>query len=206
MAFLEPVTLIGNLVQLEPLSQEHHDGLVEAVRDGELWNLWYTAIPRPADMRTEIDRRLSLQQAGSMLPFTTRRLDTGRIVGMTTFMNADHDNRRVEIGSTWNAASTQRSGTNDDSKLLLLSLAFDTWSCIAVEFRTAWMNQQSRAAISRLGAKQDGVLRHHQRLADGSVRDTVVFSITEAEWPAVRNELDRRLGRTAPASLDQEPS
>jgi RimJ/RimL family protein N-acetyltransferase len=187
------VTLTGNLVTLEPLSQEHHDGLVDAARDGELWNLWYTSIPRPEGMRAEIDRRLGLQDAGSLLPFTARRNNTGRIIGMTTYMNIDAPNRRVEIGSTWNAESAQRTGSNAESKLLLLTHAFEQLRCIAVEFRTHWMNQPSRVAIARLGAKQDGVLRNHTLMADGSLRDTVVFSIIESEWPAVRNELQRRL-------------
>ena len=193
MTFLEPVTLVGNLVTLEPLRQDHHDGLVDAARDGELWRLWYTSVPRAQDMRQEIDRRLGLQAAGSMLPFTARRNDTGRVIGMTTYMHADPVNRRLEIGSTWNAVSAQRTGTNTESKLLLLAHAFDDLGCIAVEFRTHWMNQQSRTAITRLGAKQDGVLRNHERLPDGSLRDTVVFSIIEPEWPSVRNELERRL-------------
>jgi len=193
VTFLEPVTLVGNLVTLEPLRQDHHDGLVDAARDGELWRLWYTSVPRAQDMRQEIDRRLGLQAAGSMLPFTARRNDTGRVIGMTTYMHADPVNRRLEIGSTWNAVSAQRTGTNTESKLLLLAHAFEDLGCIAVEFRTHWMNQQSRSAIARLGAKQDGVLRNHERLPDGSLRDTVVFSIIEPEWPSVRNELERRL-------------
>jgi RimJ/RimL family protein N-acetyltransferase len=193
MTFLAPVTLAGKLTTLEPLSHDHHDGLVEAASDGELWNLWYTSVPRPEAMRAEISRRLEVHKNGSMLPFTARRNDNGQIIGMTTYMNADETNRRLEIGSTWNAQSTQRTGTNTEAKLLLLSHAFDELRCLAVEFRTHWMNQQSRDAIARLGAKQDGVLRNHQRMADGSLRDTVVFSIIESEWPTVRNELQRRL-------------
>jgi len=193
MAFLDPVTLTGDLVVLEPLSQDHHDGLVEAVTDGRLWLLWYTSAPQPQDMRREIDRRLALQAVGTMLPFTARRKDTGRVIGMTTYMDPDPVNRRLEIGSTWIAASAQRNGTNTESKLLLLTHAFETLECIAVELRTHWMNQQSRTAIARLGAKQDGVLRSHKRLPDGSLRDTVVFSIIASEWPSVRNELQRRL-------------
>jgi RimJ/RimL family protein N-acetyltransferase len=195
VAFLEPVTLRGDLVTLEPLSQAHHDGLVEAVRDGRLWELWYTAVPAPQDMGAEIDRRLELQAAGTMLPFTARRTGSGEVLGMTTYMNADAGNRRVEIGSTWNRASAQRTGTNTESKLLLLGHAFETLGCLAVEFRTHWHNVQSRTAIAALGAKQDGVLRNHRRLPDGSLRDTVVFSITDAEWPAVRRGLQHRLVR-----------
>jgi N-acetyltransferase len=193
MTFLQPVTLAGDLVTLEPLCHAHHDGLVSAVRDGELWNLWYTAVPRPEAVEAEIDRRLGLQRVGSMLPFTTRRNDTGEVIGMTTYMNVDPSVRRVEIGSTWNARSAQRTGTNAESKLLLLAHAFEQLECIAVEFRTHWMNRQSRAAIERLGAKQDGVLRNHSRMPDGSLRDTVVYSVIDSEWPAVRNELRRRL-------------
>lgn len=195
MTFLQPVTLSNDVVTLEPLSHDHLEGLCDAARDGELWNLWYTSVPRPEDMAAEIDRRLGLLHAQSMLPFTVRRNDTGQIIGMTTYMNADAAHRRVEIGSTWNATSAQRSGTNTASKLLLLTHAFEQLQCIAVEFRTHWMNMQSRTAIAHLGAKQDGILRNHQRMPDGSLRDTVVFSIIESEWPAVRNELNRRLNR-----------
>jgi N-acetyltransferase len=193
VSFVRAVSLIGESVTLEPLSQEHHDGLVEAARDGDLWDLWYTSVPRPEGMRAEIDRRLGLKDAGTMLPFTVRGNDTGGIVGMTTYMNVDAVNRRVEIGSTWTAKSAQRTATNTESKLLLLTHAFNELECIAVEFRTHWMNLQSRAAIARLGAKQDGVLRSHSVMADGSLRDTVVFSIVASEWPGVRNELRRRL-------------
>lgn len=193
MTFLEPITLTGDLVTLEPLAIDQHDGLVAAAEDGELWNLWYTSVPRPGDMAAEIERRLALQAAGAMLPFTARANDTGAVIGMTTFMNIDAANRRVEIGSTWNARSSHRTGTNTESKLLLLSHAFETLDCIAVEFRTHWLNQQSRAAILRLGAKQDGVLRSHSIARDGTLRDTVVFSIIAVEWPAVRSELRRRL-------------
>jgi RimJ/RimL family protein N-acetyltransferase len=151
-------------------------------------------------MAAEIRRRLALQQQGSMLPFTTRLIDPGtggpgRIIGMTTYMNIDAATPRVEIGSTWNAASAQGSGTNPDSKLLLLRHAFEVLGCPAVEFRTHWLNHQSREAIARLGAKQDGVLRSHSRTSDGNLRDTVVFSILDHEWPAVRAGLEYRLDR-----------
>ncbi|MDQ6739513.1 MAG: GNAT family N-acetyltransferase [Actinomycetota bacterium] len=195
MMEIQPLTLTGPLVTLEPLSMEHHDGLVAAAQDGELWKLWYTSVPRQEGMRAEIERRLDLQASGQMIPFTARRTADGRIIGMTTYMNIDRANRRLEIGSTWNAAGAQRTGTNAASKLLLLTHAFEVLGCIAVEFRTHWMNQQSREAISRLGAKQDGVLRNHQRLADGSLRDTVVFSILDSEWPMVKNGLEFRLAR-----------
>ena len=200
MTSFEPITLSGVFVVLEPLTPDHHDGLVEAVRDGELWKLWYTGIPAPEQMAEEIDRRLALQAQGAMLPFTTRLVDTatgspGKVIGMTTYMNIDAETPRVEIGSTWNAASSHGSGSNPDSKLLLLTHAFETLGCPAVEFRTHWLNHQSRDAIARLGAKQDGVLRSHTRSADGSLRDTVVYSILEHEWPMVRNALESRLAR-----------
>ncbi|MFJ3058499.1 GNAT family N-acetyltransferase [Herbaspirillum sp. NPDC087042] len=195
MQFLSPITLKGQFANVEPLHPEHHDALIAAVSDGKLWKLWYTAIPKPENMRAEIERRLQLQQQGSMLPFVIRRNDTGALCGMTTYMNADAVNRRVEIGSTWYAASAQRTGINTECKLMMLNHAFEDMHCIAVEFRTHWMNQQSRAAIARLGAKQDGILRNHQRMPDGSLRDTVVFSIIESEWPTVRRHLQFKLGR-----------
>jgi len=187
-----PGTLRGRLVTLEPLAPEHHDELVAAVQDGELWRLWYTSVPSPDGMAAEIQRRLELQDAGTMLPFTARRNDTGRVIGMTTYMNIDSVTPRVEIGSTWNAAGAHGSGTNPDSKLLLLQHAFDVWGCTAVEFRTDFHNHQSRAAIARLGAKQDGILRAHRR-EPGYLRDTVVFSITRPEWPGVRLGLEHRI-------------
>lgn len=192
---IQPVTLRGKHVTLEPLSPAHADDLRRAVADGELWKLWYTNVPAPERLEEEIERRLGLQEKGSMQPFTVRRNDTGAICGMTSYMDIDAVNQRLEIGSTWTAASAQRSGVNTESKLMLLAHAFDTLGCIAVEFRTHWMNHQSRAAIARLGAKQDGVLRAHRIMADGSLRDTVVFSITAPEWPAVRSHLQYKLAR-----------
>ncbi|WP_024512568.1 GNAT family protein [Bradyrhizobium sp. ARR65] len=188
MPWLEPVTLHGEHARLEPLSPAHREGLVEAVRDGELWKLWYTSVPKPEDMAKEIDRRLGLQVAGSMLPFTVFDAD-GRIAGMTTYMNVDAANRRVEIGSTWYANRVQRTPLNTQCKLLLLTHAFETLDCIAVEFRTHFFNHQSRRAIERLGAKQDGILRSHQVAPNGTLRDTVVFSIIASEWPTVKAHL-----------------
>jgi N-acetyltransferase len=193
MAFLTPVTLTGHLVTLEPLRRDHHDQLVEAVHDGRLWELWYTSIPAPEAMAAEIEARLAEQAAGATLPFAVRHNDTGHVVGMTTFLNPEPEVPRVEIGGTWTAHWAQRTGVNAESKLLLLTYAFDVLGCIAVEFRTHWHNQQSRAAIERLGAKQDGVLRNHRRMPDGSLRDTVVYSIIDSEWPAVRSGLLHRL-------------
>ena len=192
MPFLEPVTLSGQHARLEPLSQAHRDGLTEAVKDGELWKLWYTFVPRPEDMAKEIDRRLGLQAAGSMLPFTVFDAD-GKIAGMSTYMNVDAVNRRVEIGSTWYAKRVQRSALNTQCKLLLLAHAFETLDCIAVEFRTHFFNHQSRRGIERLGAKQDGILRNHQIAPNGTLRDTVVYSIIAAEWPTVKAHLNYQL-------------
>jgi RimJ/RimL family protein N-acetyltransferase len=193
MPFLEPVTLTGDLVVLEPLQDAHHDELVPAASDGRLWDLWYTSVPSPETMRADIADKLARQAAGEVLPFTVRRTDTGAVVGMTTYLNVEADVPRLEIGATWTALSAQRSGVNAESKLLLLTHAFDVLGCLAVEFRTHWHNHQSRAAIARLGAKQDGVLRNHRRMPDGSLRDTVVFSILDSEWPAVRSGLRHRL-------------
>ena len=189
---LTPVTLTGELVTIEPLRPDHHDDLVAAASDGRLWELWYTSVPSPEAMRADIARKLA---EPTTLPFTVRRNDTGAVVGMTTYLNAEPDVPRLEIGATWTAASAQRTGVNAESKLLLLTHAFEALGCLAVEFRTHWHNQQSRTAIARLGAKQDGVLRNHRRLPDGSLRDTVVFSILDTEWPAVRNGLRHRLAR-----------
>jgi N-acetyltransferase len=192
MPWLEPVILKGAHARLEPLSHQHLDGLTEAVKDGELWKLWYTLIPRPEDMSKEIERRLSLQAAGSMLPFTVFDA-AGKIAGMTTYMNVDAANRRVEIGSTWYAKSVQRSALNTQCKLLLLTHAFDQLDCIAVEFRTHFFNHQSRRGIERLGAKLDGILRNHQVATNGTLRDTVVYSIIASEWPTVRAHLTYQL-------------
>jgi RimJ/RimL family protein N-acetyltransferase len=191
MGWPDPVTLSGPHATLRPLAREHHDGLCAAARDGELWRLWYTSVPMPEGMAAEIERRLGLP---TMCPFTVFDA-TGRIVGMTTYMNTDPVHRRVEIGSTWTARSAQRTALNTQSKRLLLAHAFDTLGCIAVEFRTHRLNTQSRRAIERLGAQLDGILRAHQRSADGSLRDTAVYSITAAEWPTVRAHLDWQLNR-----------
>jgi RimJ/RimL family protein N-acetyltransferase len=192
MAWLEPITLQGPHARLEPLSQDHHDGLVEAVKDGELWKLWYTFVPEPEEMKKEIDRRLGLQKAGSMLPWTVFDA-AGRTAGMTTYMNVDAPNRRVEIGSTWYAKRVQRSALNTQCKLLSLTHAFEKLDCIAVEFRTHFFNHQSRRGIERLGAKQDGILRNHAIAPNGTLRDTVVYSIIAGEWPTVKAHLTYQL-------------
>ncbi|HXI04982.1 MAG: GNAT family N-acetyltransferase [Bradyrhizobium sp.] len=196
MPWLEPVTLRGAHARLEPLSADHYDGLLEAVKDGDLWKLWYTFIPTADSMRSEIDRRLGLQAAGAMLPFTVFDAD-GKIAGMTTYMNVDTPNRRVEIGSTWYAKRVQRTALNTQCKLLLLQHAFEKLDCIAVEFRTHFFNHQSRRGIERLGAKQDGILRNHQIAPNGTLRDTVVYSIIASEWPTVKAHLNYQLNEKA---------
>ncbi|MDP1691007.1 MAG: GNAT family protein [Burkholderiaceae bacterium] len=190
----EPIELRGTHATLSPLAAEHLDGLIDAVRDGELWKLWYTSVPSPERMGAEIECRLDLQAKGSMLPFTVFDA-AGRIAGMTTYMNIDAANRRLEIGSTWTAQRVQRSALNTECKRMLLGHAFEQLGCIAVEFRTHRLNTQSRRAIERLGAQLDGILRSHQRSADGSLRDTAVYSITAAEWPAVKSHLTWQLER-----------
>ncbi|MBD7996530.1 GNAT family N-acetyltransferase [Arthrobacter sp. Sa2CUA1] len=192
-----PVPLQGNTVRLEPLSRDHVPELRDAVKDGELWNLWYTRIPTPEKMAEEVESRLAQQAAGAMAPWVIRRLDTGMICGMTTYLNIKAEHRRLEIGSTWLAASAQRTAVNAEAKYLLLTRAFENLDCIAVEFRTHWHNHASRGAIARLGAKQDGVLRSNELWVDGSRRDVVVFSILDSEWPSVRLGLRHRLAPLA---------
>ena len=193
--WIEPLEMAGQHARLMPLSMDHEPALCEAVRDGELWKLWYTAVPSPDGMRAEIERRLRLQDQGLMVPFTVVNA-SGRVVGMTTYMNVEASHRRVEIGSTWYAQSTQRSALNTECKRMLLGHAFETLQCIAVEFRTHRLNTQSRRAIERLGAQLDGILRAHQIGHGGTLRDTAVYSITAAEWPLVKTHLDFQLSRS----------
>ena len=185
-------TLEGQYVSLVPLSTTHKNDLIEAVSDGDVHKLWYTNIPKPENMATEIERRNALD---NMLAFAVIERTTGKAVGMTTYMDIDVQNRRLEIGSTWYRQSVQRTPLNTECKLLLLRHAFETLNCIAVEFRTHYMNQQSRKAIERLGAKFDGVLRAHKIMANGSLRDTAVYSIIASEWPAVKTNLEYRLNK-----------
>lgn len=194
MSWPEPVTLQGRHTKLEPLTREHSEAMAEATTDGDLWKLWYTAVPTPDGMMAEIDRRLDLQAKGSMLPFAVLDAD-GVAVGMTTFMNIDAASKRVEIGSTWYARRVQRTALNTECKLMLMQHAFETLECIAVEYRTSFFNQKSRRAIERLGAKLDGVLRNHQRHIDGTLRDTCVYSVIQSEWPTVKSHLTSQLER-----------
>lgn len=194
LSALEPVTLEGEWVRLVPLAMEHAPALAAAAADGNLWNLWYTSVPEPEGVPAEIERRLELQRLGSMLPFAVVDRGTEQTVGMTAYMQIDLAGHRLEIGSTWYALRVQRTRLNTEAKLLLLEHAFERVGCMAVELRTHWMNQQSRRAIERIGAKLDGVLRSHQFARDGSVRDTCVYSVLQGEWPAVRANLLGKLG------------
>ena len=186
--FIEPVTLKGRHATLEPLSASHIDALAKAAGDGELWTLWYTGVAAPAKMPDYVATALDMRERLDAMPFVVRDAG-GTVVGCTRFFNVDAANRRVEIGHTWYAKRVQRTPLNTECKLMLLTHAFEKLACIAVEFRTHWFNHASRAAIARLGAKQDGVLRNHAITADGVKRDTVVFSIIDSEWPAVRQHL-----------------
>jgi len=195
--FIAPVRLTGERwVTLEPLGREHLPEIAAAAADGELGKLWFTAAPAAEDVEKWVDMRLSLQAPDTGLTFVIRRLD-GTFVGSSSYMNVDAANRRLEIGNTWYVASARKSGVNSETKLLMLGHAFDELNCVAVEFRTHFFNSTSRAAIERLGAKLDGILRSHQVLSDGSRRDTVVYSILDIEWPSVRNNLRYRLDRHA---------
>ncbi|MGK3953369.1 GNAT family N-acetyltransferase [Microbacterium sp. I2] len=193
MLLTTPVTLENAFVRLEPLAPEHEQDLAHATVGLE--HVWYTSVPRPESIRDDIAQRLAWRDEGMMNPWAVRQLDTDRVVGTTTFCNIDQPNRHVEIGHTWIGVEVQRTAVNTAAKLLLLSHAFEECDAIAVEFRTHWHNRQSRAAIARLGAKQDGVLRNHRLGPDGTLRDTVVFSILPQEWPAVKLGLQERLAR-----------
>lgn len=203
-AFAQPVILENEWVRLEPLAHSHTDDLKEATADGALHELWFTAIPDAQGMAAEIKRRLDLQASGRMNPFAVMSKQPGpllgKAVGMTTYMNIDDGNRRVEIGSTWYRRAVQRSALNTACKRLLLAHAFEQLECIAVEFRTHAFNQRSRQAIERLGAKLDGILRNHQitphPLAPNTLRDTYVYSIISSEWPTVKAHLNDKLGRS----------
>jgi RimJ/RimL family protein N-acetyltransferase len=195
MGFVEPVVLTGQRwVTLEPLTSDHIPEIAEAATDGDPGRLWFTAAPSPVTAGEWVRARLAVQRPDTGLTFVVRSLD-GRLIGSSSYLNVDGPNRRLEIGATWYVESVRRTGVNTEAKLLLLWHAFEALDCIAVEFRTHFFNSASRAAIERLGAKLDGVLRSHQLLSDGSRRDTVVYSILDIEWPAVRNNLQFRLDR-----------
>jgi RimJ/RimL family protein N-acetyltransferase len=193
--FIEPITLRGRYATLEPLARSHEAGIRAAAADGELWRLWYTSVPAPDKTSAWLASTLDMREKQGAMPFVVRDNASGDVIGSTRYFNVDALNRRVEIGHTWYAKRAQRTAINTECKLLLLTHAFETLRCIAVEFRTHWFNHASRAAIARLGAKQDGVLRNHQLLPDGSRRDTVVFSIVDGEWLAVKRHLQHLLER-----------
>jgi RimJ/RimL family protein N-acetyltransferase len=186
-------TLEGEHVRLEPLNHSHQEELALACEDGKLYELWYTWVPSPESMSADIDRRLGLYAAGTMMPFATIDKSSGKAIGMTTYMNMKLENFKVEIGSTWLAASYQKTAINPEAKLLMLGYAFSDLNCIAVELRTHEKNSQSRAAIEKLGAKLDGILRNDMIMANRSIRNTAVYSIIKEEWPSVRERLIRRL-------------
>ncbi|HLX28589.1 MAG TPA: GNAT family protein [Casimicrobiaceae bacterium] len=193
--FIEPVTLRGRYATVEPLARSNEEGIRAAAADGELWRLWYTSVPAPDKTSHWLDLALDMREKQGAMPFVVRDNASGDVIGSTRYFNVDAQNRRLEIGHTWYAKRAQRTAINTECKLLLLTHAFETLHCIAVEFRTHWFNHASRAAIARLGAKQDGVLRNHLLLPDGSRRDTVVFSIIDGEWLAVKRHLQHLLER-----------
>jgi RimJ/RimL family protein N-acetyltransferase len=196
MRLIEPLTLTGHQwLTLEPMERRHEPELLEAAKDGELWKLWYTAIASPDAVMGYIDDALKMRDELGAVPFIVRRKSDGKVVGSTRYFNVDAKNRRLEIGHTWYSKSAQRTGLNTEAKLLLLKHAFEKLHCIAVEFRTHWFNFESRAAIARIGARQDGVLRNHQLSPNGTLRDTVVFSIIASEWPTVKAHLKHELSK-----------
>jgi len=187
--WIEPIVLLGKHVTLEPMETRHIGGLQAATRDGQLWKLWYTAVPSPEQVETYVKAALLRRDQNGEMPFVIHEHKTNKVIGSTRFMNVDEDNQRLEIGHTWYAESHQRTAKNTEAKLLLMAHAFEQLSSIAVEFRTHWINHRSRRAIERLGARQDGVLRNHSKTDDGVLRDTVVYSIIESEWPMVKKHL-----------------
>jgi RimJ/RimL family protein N-acetyltransferase len=193
IARLEPCTLEGRLVRLEPMRPEHLDDLCAAGLDPELWRLTVTKIATPDDMRRYIDAALAEQREGTALPFVTIWRATGQVIGSTRFANAALAHRRVEIGWTWLGRAWQRTRANTEAKYLMLCHAFDTWGCLRVEFKTSALNHQSRAAIVRIGAQEEGILRRHMLNADGSRRDSVFFSVIVEEWPGVKQRLETLL-------------
>ena len=192
-AWINHIELLGQTVKLIPLEKNHKEGLLKAASDGELWNLWFTSVPSSETIDAYIENALHQRSEGTAYPFTVINKSSGEIVGCTRFCKLDAQNRRLEIGYTWYAQKHQRTAVNTECKKRLLTYAFEKLSCIAVQFMTDWHNIPSRRAIERLGAKMDGTLRNHRINADGSYRDSVVYSITETEWPAVKKSLIYRL-------------
>lgn len=186
---LSPITWEGQYVRLEPLTMEHHDRLIEAATDGSLWELSVTTVPRPKEMAAFIEVALLTMEHGLELPFVIVHQSSGRVVGVSRFLDIDVKHRKVEIGGTWLAESWQRSAINTEAKFLLLRHAFETWGCVRVQFVTDVLNARSRQALLRIGAQEEGVLRCHMIMRDGRYRDSVCFSITGAEWPVVKADL-----------------
>ncbi len=203
--WIEAVVLGGEHVVLEPLERSHAAALVAAASDGELWRLWYTSVPGPSAVDAYIEAALQMRERDGAMPFVVRRKSDARIVGCTRFFHVEPAHRRLELGHTWYSASAQRSAINTESKLLLLGHAFERLGAIAVELRTHFLNQASRRAIERLGAKLDGVLRHHMTMTNGTLRDTCVYSVVAAEWPAVRENLRLRLDTSRAAAAPTRP-
>jgi len=198
MIRVAPVTLEGHGVRLEPLQPEHENGLAAAAADGELWKLWFTTIPEPSGTRSYIDAALAGQEAGHMLPWAVRELSTGAVAGSTRYHDIVHAADRVEIGYTWYGTRWQKTAVNTACKLLLMTHAFESVGCRVVGLRTDNFNFRSQRAIEALGAKRDGVIRHHHPRRDGTVRDTVIFSVLASEWPDVKRHLELRFARHGP--------
>lgn len=189
------ITLTGTTVELLPLQREHKAALLDAAADGELWNLKVTNVPGPGTVDQYIDTALAGRDAGSVIPFTLVRREDGQVVGSTRFWKVDRVNRKLEIGHTWLALSTQKSAINTEAKLLLLTYAFEVLDCVRVQFTTDELNEKSRAAILRLGAVQEGIVRHERIMPDGRKRNSVRFSIIDSEWPQVKANLQAKLQR-----------
>ena len=193
ISWIKPVTLEGQHVTLVPLSMAHSSELIEAAADGELWKLWYAMVPSPEEMAGEIQRRLNLQQEGTMLPFTVLERKTQRILGMTTYMDVIAIHKRLEIGWTWYCKSAQKTAINTETKLLLLTHAFETLQCVVVRLSTNSFNHNSQRAIKRLGAKLDGILRNHRTMRNGAICDSYTYSIINSEWPTIKINLREKL-------------
>ena len=193
--WIEPATFAGDHVVLEPLERRHEAGLARAAADGALWQLWYTSVPPPEHVGEYVGAALGMREHQGAMPFAVIDRSSGEVIGSTRYFNVEPRHRRLEIGHTWYAQRAQRTGANTECKLLLLGHAFERLRSIAVEFRTSSFNHASQRAIERLGAKRDGVLRNHMILPDGTYRDSVVYSILESEWPAVRRHLRYLLDR-----------
>jgi RimJ/RimL family protein N-acetyltransferase len=190
--WIKSAALEGNFVVLEPLQRDHVTALAAAVTDGEAWKLWFANVPSPEQMQSYVEQAIAASQNGD-IAYAVRSKATGQLVGTTRYYQVDAKHKRAMIGFTWYAASVRRTAINSECKLLLLQNLFEKYGAIAAEFRTHFFNQPSRAAIERLGAKLDGILRHHQIMPDGSLRDTVVYSIIAAEWPAVKANLKSKM-------------